>query len=89
MQSGQTRAVLLRKSREGVSVDTLLREKRMGDLAWQMTVAKQKLCACPREKRSAKERLMQLYGEAKAEYDRLAFEIEIENAPEDFGVYLG
>jgi len=89
MQSGQTRAVLLRKSRAGMPADELLREKRMGDLAWQMTVATQKLNSCPREKRRAKEYLQKLYNEAKAEYDRLAFEIEIENAPDDFGVYLG
>ena len=89
MHSGQTRATLMRKVRIGVDVETIEREKRMGDLAWQMTMAKQKLCACPREKRTAKERLMQLYGEAKAEYDRLAMDIEMENAPEDFGVYLG
>ena len=89
MQSGQTRAVLLRKSRAGISHDVLLREKRMGDLAWQMAMTKQKLSACPREKRTAKERLAKLYGEAKAEYDRLAFEIEMETAQEEFGVYLG
>ena len=89
IKSGQTRAVLERMSRAGVTGDKIEREKRMGDLAWQMTMAKQKLCACPREKRTAKERLTKLYGEAKAEYDRLAAEIEMENAPEEFGVYLG
>lgn len=89
MHSGQTRAVLMRKAREGADTDTLLREKRMGDLAWQMNVATQKLCACPREKRAAKEHLEKLYGEAKAEYDRLKFDIEIEKAPVAFGVYLG
>jgi len=89
MQSGQTRAVLERKARAGVDTQTLLREKRMGDLAWQMTVATQKLRSCPREKRQAKDRLSQLYDEAKAEYDRLKLEVEIENAAEDFGVYLG
>lgn len=89
MLSGQTRAVLARKARAGMKTDALLREKRMGDLAWQMNIATQKLQSCPREKRQAKERLLKLYGEAKAEYDRLKFEIEIENAPEDFGVYLG
>ena len=89
MQSGQTRAVLLRKSRAGLPTDVLLREKRMGDLAWQMAMTQQKMRACPREKRTAKERLTKLYGEAKTEYDRLAAEIEMENAPEEFGVYLG
>jgi len=51
MLSGQTRAVLERKARAGADSQTLLREKRMGDLAWQMTVATQKLQSCPREKR--------------------------------------
>jgi len=36
-----------------------------------------------------RDRLLQLYNEAKAEYDRLKLEVEIENAAEDFGVYLG
>lgn len=89
MLSGQTRAVLARKARAGVDSQTLLREKRMGDLAWQMTVATQKLQSCPREKRQAKEYLQKLYNEAKAEYNRIKFEIEIENAAEEFGVYLG
>ena len=89
MKSGQTRAVLARKARAGEEGKTLLREKRMGDLAWQMTVATQKLQSCPREKRMAKDRLQQLFNAAKAEYDRLSFEIEIENAPKEFGVYLG
>ncbi len=89
LKSGQTRAVLARKARAGENNDKLLREKRMGDLAWQMTVAEQKLRSCPREKRRAKENLQKLYYEAKAEYDRLSFEIDIENAPDDFGVYLG
>jgi len=89
MLSGQTRAVLERKARAGVDAQILLREKRMGDLAWQMTVATQKLMSCPREKRQAKDRLSKLYDEAKAEYDRLKLEVEIESAAEDFGVYLG
>jgi len=89
MHSGQTRAVLLRKARAGEATGSLLREKRMSDLAWQMTVMSQKLCACPREKRIAKDRLMKLYGEAKAEYDRLLVDLEIEKSPKDFGVYLG
>lgn len=89
MLSGQTRAVLNRKARAGLKTDDILREKRMGDLAWQMTVATQKLQSCPREKRRAKEHLQKLYDEAKAEYDRLKFETEIEAAPEEFGVYLG
>lgn len=89
MKSGQTRAILARKARTGEASGNLLREKRMGDLAWQMTMTKQKLCACPREKRMAKDRLTKLYGEAKAEYDRLVAEIEMENAPKEFGVYLG
>jgi len=55
----------------------------------ERTVATQKLQSCPREKRQAKDRLLQLYNEAKAEYDRLKLEVEIENAAEDFGVYLG
>jgi len=81
--------VISYKARAGADSQTLLREKRMGDLAWQMTVATQKLQSCPREKRQAKDRLLQLYNEAKAEYDRLKLEVEIENAAEDFGVYLG
>lgn len=89
MHSGQTRAILLRKARNGEAADVLLREKRMGDLAWQMNVTQQKLNACPEEKRTAKDRLQKLYREAKAEYDRLSAEIELENAPENFGVYLG
>ena len=89
MKSGQTRAVLARRARAGETADNLLRENRMGDLAWQMTVTSQKLHACPREKRAAKEHLLKLYGDAKAEYDRLVAEIEMENAPEEFGVYLG
>lgn len=89
MKSGQTRAVLVRKARAGKEGKALLREKRMGDLAWQMTVATQKLQSCPREKYTAKDRLQQLFNGAKAEYDRLSFEIEIENAPKEFGVYLG
>jgi len=89
MLSGQTRAVLARKARAGMKTDDLLREKRMGDLAWQMNIASQKLQSCPREKCEAKARLLKLYGEAKAEFDRLKFEIGIENPPEDFGVYLG
>lgn len=79
----------LRKARNGEAADVLLREKRMGDLAWQMNVTQQKLNACPREKRTAKDRLQKLYSEAKAEYDRLNADIELENAPETFGVYLG
>ena len=89
IKSGQTRAVLARKARAGTSADNLLREKRMGDLAWQMTVAEQKLRSCPREKRRAKEYLQKLYNQAKAEYDRLSADIYIENAPREFGVYLG
>lgn len=94
MHSGQTRAVLKRKARNSqTTINSLLREKRMGDLAWQMTVTGQKLSACPREKRTAKERLTKLYNEAKAEYDRLTLEIDVEkevkNAPVDYGVYLG
>lgn len=89
MHSGQTRAVLLRKERAGDAIGSLLREKRMSDLAWQMNVMSQKLCACPREKRAAKERLLKLYGEAKAKYDRLLIDLEMEKAPEDYGVYLG
>lgn len=88
-KSGQTRAVLARKARAGLTAVNIEREKRMGDLAWQMTVAQQKLQSCPREKRRAKEYLQKLYDEAKAEYDRLSAEIEMENAPEEFGVYLG
>ena len=94
MHSGQTRAVLMRKARNnGMTTESFFREKRIGDLAWQMTVAGQKLSACPREKRTAKERLIKLYNEAKAEYDRLFLEIdvekEVENVPVDYGVYLG
>jgi len=89
MHSGQTRAVLARKARAGVDSDVLLREKRMGDLAWQMTMTSQKLRACPREKRFAKERLDALYRAAKAEYDRLKYEIETEESAEKHGVYLG
>ena len=61
IQSGLTRAILARKARAGEHSDILLREKRMGDLAWQMTVAEQKLRSCPREKRRAKEYLQKLY----------------------------
>ena len=93
MHSGQTRAVLMREGRAGETTDVLLKKKRMGDLAWQMTVMEQKLSACPREKRTAKERLEKLYSEAKAEYDRLVskidFEKEVKNAPQHYGVYLG
>jgi len=89
MHSGQTRAVLARKARAGVNSEALLREKRMGDLAWQMTMTSQKLQACPREKRRAKEKLEKLYAEAKAEYDRLQSDIEIEMAATENGVYLG
>lgn len=89
LKSGQTWAVLARKARAGEHSDILLREKRMGDLAWQMTVAEQKLRSCPREKRRAKEYLQKLYDEAKAEYDRLQFDIKIEAAAEEYGVYLG
>ena len=88
-KSGQTRAVLARMERAGETDANIKREKRMGDLAWQMTVAEQKLQSCPREKYRAKEYLQKLYDEAKAEYDRLSVEKEIENAPKDFGVYLG
>lgn len=79
----------MRKARAGQTAVGLVREKRMGDLAWQMTVTQQKLSACPREKRSAKERLAKLYDDASAEYNRLAAEIALENAPETYGVYLG
>ncbi|MDA8708445.1 hypothetical protein N9M10_03630 [Hellea sp.] len=89
MQSGQTRAILARKVRAGMANNEILREKRLGDLAWQMTVATQKLSACPKEKQMAKERLERLYGDAKAEYERIKFEREIENAAQDYGVYLG
>ena len=88
-KSGQTRAVLARMQRTGATCASLKREKRMGDLAWQMTVAEQKFCSCPHEKYRAKEFLQKLYDIAKAEYDRLNAEIEIENAPEVYGVYLG
>ena len=54
-----------------------------------MTMTAQKLKACPREKRSAKERLDGLYRAAKAEYERLKFEIEAEETAEAHGVYLG
>lgn len=89
MHSGQTRAVLSRKARAGVQTETLLREKRLGDLAWQMNVTKVKLKGFRGDDTAAKERLKTLHMEAKAEYDRLMFEIEIENAPQEFGVYLG
>ncbi len=89
MHSGQTRAVLMREGRAGKPTEALLKEKRMGDLAWQMTLAQQKMSACPKEKRSVKERLEKLYNDAKAEYNLLKFEIESENVPEKFGVYLG
>jgi len=89
MHSGQTRAVLARKARAGVNSEALLREKRMGDLAWQMTMTAQKLKACPREKRSAKERLDALYRAAKAEYDHIKLQIELETDAVEHGVYLG
>jgi len=89
MHSGQTRAVLERKARSGIDAHKLQREKRMGDLAWQMTMTTQKLCACPREKRQAKDYLQKLYNEAKAEYDRLQLETEIEETAEEYGLYLG
>jgi len=89
MHSGQTRAVLARKVRAGLHIDEVVREKRIGDLAWQMTVTSQKLHACPREKRRAKEYLQKLYDEARAEYDRLQFDIRIEKAVEEHGIYLG
>ena len=54
-----------------------------------MRVATQKLQSCPREKRRAKVLLQEVYNEVKTGYDRLKFEIEIENAPEYFGVYTG
>lgn len=79
----------MRKARAGQTVEGLVREKRMGDLAWQMRITEQKLSTCPREKRSAKERLAKLYNEAKLEYNRLVSDIEVENAPETYGVYLG
>ena len=89
MHSGQTIAVLARKARAGVHSEILLREKRMGDLAWQMTMTAQKLKACPREKRSAKERLDALYRAAKAEYDHIKLQIELETDAVEHGVYLG
>ena len=87
--SGQTRASLARKQRAGMDAESLLREKRMGDLAWQMTVTAQKLKACPREKRSAKERLDALYRAAKAEYEHIKMQIELEADAVENGVYLG
>jgi len=89
MQSGQTRAILVRKARAGMTNNEILREKRLGDLAWQMTVATQKLSACSEEKQTVKARLERLYGQAKAEYERIKFELEIENAAQDYGVYIG
>lgn len=89
MKSGQSRAYLARMEREGMDSHSLIREKRMGDLAWQMTMTMQKLSACPKEKLDAKERLEKLYDEAKAEYDRLVADIEIEKTAEAHGVYLG
>ena len=79
----------MREGRAGKTTEFLVRKKRMGDLAWQMTVTGQKINACPREKRRAKENLQKLYNEAKAEYNLLKFEIELEKAPENYGVYLG
>ncbi len=79
----------MRKARAGQTAEGLAREKRMGDLAWQMKVTEQKLSACPREKRSAKERLAKLYDHAKAEYNDLAAEVELEDTLETYGVYLG
>ena len=89
MHSGQTRAILMREGRAGKTAEILLRKKRMGDLAWQMSLAEQKISACPREKRTAKEALQKLFNEAKAEYNLLKFEIDLEKAPENFGVYIG
>jgi len=89
MQSGQTRAILVRKARAGMTNNEILREKRLGDLAWQMTVATQKLSACPEEKQTVKARLERLHSQAKAEYERIKFELEIENAAQDYGVYIG
>ena len=89
MYSGQTRAVLARKKRAGVAPQTLLREKRMSDLAWQMNIANIKLNGYRENNDAAKTRLERLHNEAKAEFDRLKFEIEIENAPKEYGVYLG
>ena len=88
MHSGQTRAVLTRKARAGVNTDILLREKRMGDLAWQMNVTAIKLTRFGANNPAANA-LNCLHAEAKVEYDRLKREIEVENAPEEFGVYLG
>ena len=89
MYSGQTRAVLARKERAGVAPQILLREKRMSDLAWQMNIANIKLNGYRENNDAAKTRLQRLHNEAKAEFDRLKFEIEIENAPKEYGVYLG
>jgi len=89
MHSGQTRAVLARKARAGVHSDRLLREKRMGDLSWQMNLTQIKLKGFNTDNQAAKAQLEKLYNEAKAEYDRLKIEAEIEAAAEDNGVYLG
>ena len=79
IKSGQTRAVLARKARAGEDNDRLLREKRMGDLAWQMNVTSLKLNSFRENNEAAKARLQQLFNEAKAEFDRLQFEMDIDD----------
>ena len=89
MHSGQTRAVLERKARAGVDNDKLQREKRMGDLAWQMNVASVKLRGFRDYNETAEPILQKLYDEAKAEYDCLKDEVKTEEITEKFGPLFG
>ncbi len=89
MYSGQTLAVLKRKSVTGMSAQAFQREKRMGDMAWQMNFTAQKLKNYRGCDPSAKKNLKKLHIEAKQKYDRLQAEIEIEAAADEFSIFLG
>ncbi len=89
MHSGQTLAVLKRKSVAGMSAREVLREKRMGDMAWQMNFTALKIQKFRGEDLSVIERFQALYAEARQEYDRLQAEMEVEDAAAEYGFFLG
>jgi hypothetical protein len=80
---------LKRKAEAGLTAREILREKRMGDMAWQMNFTAQKLKNYRGCDPSAKENLKRLHREAKRAYDRLQAQIEIEAAADKFSIFLG
>jgi len=89
MHSGQTLAVLRRKAAGGMDMRAIQREKRMGDMAWQMNFSALKLQKFRGEDLSVIDRFQSLYAEAKREYDRLKAEIELDPLADKYSLFWG